>query len=92
MGLNFNARSNNTAAARDDKDKAAGFINLYLPTAAGGKRKLYGIPLRVSQQFERQLFEKLQAEPEAAGRMKDVLIVEFNLAEPKAGSEFKLDF
>lgn len=74
--------SSNTGRDRDDNWKSDAFINLYLPTNGGTRRKVGSIGLKASKPFEKDLIDKLMADPEAAKRMLAVLEIEFNLAEP----------
>ena len=58
----------NTSAARNQQSeqnenwKAQAFINVYVATGEGNRRKLIGIPLKESKAFERMLIERLQQE------------------------------
>lgn len=74
--------SSNAGRDRDDNWKSDAFINLYLPTNGGTRRKVGSIGLKASKPFEKDLIDKLMADPEAAKRMLAVLEIEFNLAEP----------
>lgn len=92
MALNFN-----TAAAVQTNnawEKAAGFINLYLPDANGGRAKLGAISLKLSSAQEKKLFEACDKSPEAAEKiMASILskmILEFRSAEKPAGSGFDI--
>ena len=60
-------------------EKAAAFINLYLPskTAPSGRTKIGAIPLREGKAFEAALIERLSSDPEAIKAMLSVLIVDF---------------
>ena len=85
-----NANNNNGIPANK---KAIGFLNFYLPTEGGGKRKIgnTGIPLRETNANERALAEWLAVDPEVrAALLKDKLIVEYNSAEPAEGGGFML--
>ena len=77
-------KSTSAPAGRGDNDnwKSDAFINLYLPTNGGTRRKVGSIGLKATKPFEKDLIEKLMADPEAAKRMLAVLEIEFNLAEP----------
>ena len=80
---------------QDNPNKAAGFINLYLPyqTAEGqGKRKLgqSGIALRVSNADEAALVEWLAKDPANVEAFKANLVIEFNLNQRKEGAGFTL--
>jgi hypothetical protein len=75
----------------DDNWKAQGFLNFYLPTADGGKRKLGAIPLRKGNVNEAKLATAIEANmEELLQKLMNNLIVEYNSAEIKAGSEFAL--
>lgn len=88
-GTNNNNNINGIPANK----KAIGFLNFYLPTEGGGKRKIgnTGIPLREANANERALAEWLAVDPEArTALMKGTLIVEYNSAEPAEGGGFML--
>lgn len=73
--------------------KAVGYLNFYLPTENGGKRKIgnSGIPLREANANERKLAEWLAQDPEArAALLMGKLILEYNSAEPTEGGAFVL--
>jgi hypothetical protein len=85
------ARANdNNTRANDESWKAQGFINLYLPTADGGKKKLGAIPLRKANPNEAKLAKWLEEDIERVHHLLSKVIMEYNSAEPKAGSEFDL--
>lgn len=71
------------ARGADESWKADAFLNLYLPTKGGSRRKVGSIGLKNSKPFEKDLIAKLSADPEAVKRMLTVLELEFNLAEPE---------
>lgn len=50
---------------QDESWKSQGFINLYLPTKTGTRRKIGTIYLKESKPMERALIERLKADPEA---------------------------
>ena len=58
----------NTSAARNQQSeqnenwRATAFINVYVATGEGNRRKLIGIPLKEQKAFERMLIERLQQE------------------------------
>ena len=88
-------RPSNAAADRgpsNDSWKADGFLNLYLPTKEGGKRKLGAIPLKGSNANEANLLKWLEEDTEArVATLLKKLVVEYRSAQPKAGSEFALE-
>lgn len=72
----------NTGRGDNDNWKSDAFINLYLPTNGGTRRKVGSIGLKNSRPFEKDLIDKLSADPEAVKRMLAACEIEFNLAEP----------
>ena len=82
-----------TAAANTTADtswKADGFLNLYLPTKGGGRRKLGTIALKKSRTSEAELLAWLEEDPSRVAKVLDSLIIDFQTAEPKEGSSFDL--
>lgn len=63
---------------RGEFEKAVGFINLYLPTKGGQRRKLGTIALNASVVVQKQVFELLQADPDNLQKLLAKLDVEFN--------------
>lgn len=89
------AFNNNTAQAsnnnqRNDNWKASGFINLYLPSKQGGRRKLGAIPLKANRAAEKQLLDWLTENPARAAVIASQLVVEFQSAIPDDQSGFAL--
>lgn len=78
-------KSTSAPAGRGDNDnwKSDAFLNLYIPTNGGSRRKVGSIGLRMTKPFEKDLIEKLKADPDAVKRMLAVCELEFNLAEPE---------
>lgn len=70
-------------------EKAAGFINLSLPTEEG-QAKLGAIPLKLSSESEKWLIEYLTADPANIEKLKQNLIVSFHLVKTGAKVGFKL--
>lgn len=87
MALNNKPKANSST---DDSWKSAGFINIYVPTKDGGRRKLGAIGLRDDKEQEKTLREWLEADPANLAKLQAKLIVEYNSAEPRAGTEFDL--
>lgn len=85
----FETVSNPTAAAAsigkpagDTSWKATAFINLYLPTKDGGRRKMGYIALKDSKALDREIITYLSEETEE--RTKELLSkmeLDFNLAD-----------
>ena len=84
-----NATGNNIPANK----KATAYLNFYMPTENGGKRKLgnIGIVLRENNEDEKKLADWLAVDPEARAKLlMSKLIIEFNSAERAEGSGFVL--
>ena len=87
----------NTAAAAQTNDnqeswKAAGFVNLYLPSTDGGKRKKLGaIPLRANKPSEAALLEWLKKDPANVEKLLSKLELDFQSVEASAAIGFALD-
>ena len=72
-------------------EKAEGFINLYLPSKNGGRRKLGAVPLKASASNEKALNDWLKADPEGnAAKILAMLQIEYRSAEPDPGTAFDL--
>lgn len=93
MALNFNTASA-APSANASWEKAAGFINLSLPTPNGGTTKLGAISLKLSSKEEAKLFAACNASPEAAKQiMANILaklVLEFRSAEKAEGTGFDI--
>ena len=68
------------SAAVSNFEKAAGFINIMLPSKDGRRRKIGSIPLRASKANEKQLVEFLEADPANIETMIAKLIIEYQTA------------
>ena len=58
----FKKSTQQESAQNNEGWKAQAFINVYVATGEGNRRKLIGIPLKESKAFERMLIERLQQE------------------------------
>jgi hypothetical protein len=90
MGFNTNTNKNDTAKGENDNWKAQGFLNLYLPTQDGKRRKLGSIPLKESKESEKHLLAWLNEDPSRVAVIMSKLILEYQAAEQAAGSGFDL--
>ena len=89
----FNISTNRAARTtyQDDSWKAAGFLNLSLPSKAGGKAKLFGIPLKASNVNHARLIAALEKDPEATlAWVKENLLIEYRSAEPSEDNAFAI--
>jgi hypothetical protein len=76
---------NTNAAQQNDSWKAQAFINIYIPTPDGGKRKLGSIPLKDSKQFDAKMIERLKEEG-GLEALHDALIIDFQMADKEVSS------
>lgn len=79
------ARSNNN---RQEAWKADGFLNFYLPSKDGSRRKLGAIPLRGAKPNEKQLSDAIKKDPDLVKRILASLVLEYNPAEQTDGAAF----
>lgn len=97
----FNKNSNNgsnAATGNNDSWKAQGFLNLYLPSKDGGRRKLGAIALHDNKKSEKQLMDWLCSAVTESGvgteervaLILSSLQMEFRLAESSDASGFAL--
>ena len=89
-------RTNTAAAQTNDNNqeswKAAGFVNLYLPSTDGGKRKKLGaIPLRANRPSEAALLEWLKKDAGNVEKLLAKLELDFQSVEASASIGFALD-
>jgi hypothetical protein len=88
------AESNNTnSTTKANFEKAAGFVNMYLPSQDGGRSKLGAVPLKSSNMREKALFDALvkgDRTDEILEAIKGSLILEFNVAEQSAAKNFDI--
>lgn len=62
MAFKNQSAARNQQSEQNEGWKAQAFINVYVATGEGSKRKLVGIPLKESKAFERMLIERLKEE------------------------------
>lgn len=87
------ARRNNDNADNGNQAswKAQGFLNLYLPSKNGGRRKLGGIPLKDTKPSEKELRAWLEEDPTRVAAILSKLEIEYQPAEQAEGTGFDLD-
>lgn len=85
MALNFNtARTNGNNAGnntRDNFNRATAFLNLYVTSDGGVRRKVGSVPLKDSNQVNAAIINQLVADPDAINRLKSKLELDFQLAD-----------
>lgn len=92
MAFNRNSSAARSSDATENTSwKAQGFLNFYLPSKDGGRRKLAGIPLKDTKANEKTLREWLEQDPEKNLRtFMNKLEVEYQPATQSEGSTFDL--
>ena len=85
------AQSNHSSAAQNENWKAQGFLNLYLPTNNGSRRKLGAIPLKESKVNEKQLLAWLNEDPSRVSQILAKLEIEYQSAASNDENAFALD-
>lgn len=89
----FNISTNRAARTtyQDDSWKAAGFLNLSLPTKAGGRAKLFGIPLKASNPNHARLIASLEKDPaKTLTWILENVEIDFRSAEPSEDNAFAI--
>lgn len=61
--------------------KATAFLNIYVPSQDGGRKKIGFIALKESRNTDRQLIDFLSADPGNLEKLTQRLELEFNLAD-----------
>lgn len=87
-----NARSANNDAAQtaDESWKAQGFLNLYLPSKNGSRRKLGSIPLKEARPSEASLLAWLNEDPSRVNTLLERLEMDYQPASGRDDNGFDL--
>ena len=87
MGFrNQSTTRNANQSEQNESWKAQAFINVYVATGEGNRRKLIGIPLKEQKAFERMLIERLQQEGGLEAFAENVSFT-FELADKEVSSK-----
>lgn len=86
----FNTSAVPVANTNSQWEKASGFINIYLPSKDGKRRKLGAIPLRSGKPAEKTLLEWLEADEGNISKLASKLIVEYQAAAFNEAHNFDL--
>jgi len=90
MAFNTSAAVAPAANSNSQWEKASGFINIYLPSKDGKRRKLGAIPLRNGKPAEKTLLEWLEADEGNVAKLASKLIVEYQAAAFNEAHNFDL--
>lgn len=85
----FNTQ-NQAQANADESWKSDAFVNISLPTADGGTRKIGSIGLKLRKAAEKELIEYLQADPSRVADLFSQASFDFQLADGSTSSGFAL--
>ena len=77
--------------AQADSWKAQGFLNFYLPSKNGQRKKLGAIPLKESKHSEKALLAWLNEDPSRVANILAKLEIEYQSATPADASGFALE-
>lgn len=86
----FNTASAPAATNSNDSWKAQGFLNFYLPSKDGGRRKLGAIPLKESKVNEKTLLAWLNEDPTRVQVLLNKIELEYQPAQQAEGTGFDL--
>lgn len=90
MAFNTAAVTASTSNTQNDSWKAQGFLNFYLPSQDGKRKKLGAIGLKMSKPNEKSLLEWLNEDPSRAQVILSKLVIEYQSAQPADGTGFDL--
>ncbi|WP_289101007.1 hypothetical protein [uncultured Marinobacter sp.] len=97
MGFQTATATNNVRSfdrpvnAQNDQWKSDAFINLYVPTRQGGRRKLGSVGLKLSKPMEKQILDFLaDSGEEGLAQLKERLVLDFQRADGQNGDELDL--
>lgn len=79
-----------TAAQTNEDWKAQAFLNIWLPTKAGGRRKVGAIPLKTSRVGDAQLIDFLSGGEDALRSLVNKLEFDFQLSGGNPENAFDL--
>lgn len=91
MSFNQSNAQRNDQAQANETWKAQGFLNFYLPSKNGQRKKLGAIPLKESKHSEKALLAWLNEDPSRVGQILAKLEVEYQSATPADASGFDLN-
>ncbi len=91
MAFNSSSAAAATPATQSENWKAQGFLNLYLPSKGGQRRKLGAIPLKDAKVNEKQLRAWLEEDPSRVTQLLAKLEIEYQSAASNDENAFALD-
>lgn len=80
----FVAENQTQTTGNSNFEKAAGFVNIYVPTKGGHRKKLGAIALKQSDALHKQIIDKLDNE-ESMQKLIQLLEFEFHTVSNETG-------
>lgn len=90
MAFQSNAAATTASTQANENWKAQGFLNFYLPSKNGQRRKLGAIPLKEAKASEKQLLAWLNEDPSRVATILSKLEVEYQSAAANDAHAFDL--
>lgn len=92
----FDLPNGKTATEKADESwKSQAFVNFSIPTinanGTKGKRKICAAGFQTAKEDQNQLIEWLQADPDNINKLKDMLILDFQMVADSKEVRFDLD-
>jgi hypothetical protein len=86
-----NVRNIDNNPAKNEGWKSDAFLNLYIPTRQGGRRKIGSVGLKLNKPMDKQLLDYLaDAGDEGLESLKSRLVLDFQRADGNNGDELDL--
>ena len=80
-----------TAAAKNENWKSDAFLNIYMPTRQGGRRKIGSVGLKLNKPMDKQLLDYLSdAGEDGLAALKERIVLDFQRADGNNGDELDL--
>ena len=80
-----------TGVAKNENWKSDAFLNIYMPTRQGGRRKIGSVGLKLNKPMDKQLLDYLSdAGEEGLAALKERIVLDFQRADGNNGDELDL--
>ena len=80
-----------TGVAKNDNWKSDAFLNIYMPTRQGGRRKIGSVGLKLNKPQDKQLLDYLaDAGDDGLAALKERIVLDFQRADGQNGDELDL--
>jgi len=86
-----NVRPIETGVAKNENWKSDAFLNIYMPTRQGGRRKIGSVGLKLNKPQDKQLLDYLaDAGDDGLAALKERIVLDFQRADGQNGDELDL--